>query len=49
MHVRSLQLHHATPPDTQWLRAALQQSSRSFGALVDQRPDGLLALRLGAS
>ena len=49
MHVRNLQLRHATPPDTQWLRTALQQSSRSFGTLVDLRPDGLLALRLGAS
>ena len=49
MQARNLRLHHATPPGTQWLRTALERSSRRFGSLADLQPDGLLALRPGAS
>lgn len=49
MQARNLRLNRAAAADMQWLRTALERSSRRFGSLIDLRPDGLLALRPGAS
>jgi hypothetical protein len=49
VQARGMRLHRAPAADTQWLRAVLERASRRFGSRVDLRPDGLLALRLGAS
>ena len=49
MRARKLRLHRAPEADAQWLRAALERASRRFGSRVDLQPDGLLALRPGAS
>jgi poly-gamma-glutamate capsule biosynthesis protein CapA/YwtB (metallophosphatase superfamily) len=49
MQARKLRLHRAPVADAQWLRTALERASRRFGSRVDLQPDGLLALRPGAS
>src|SRR2546421_261288 len=49
MQARKLRLHRAPPADGQWLRTVLERASRRFGSRVDLQPDGLLALRPGAS
>jgi len=49
MQARNLRLYRARPPGAEWLRTALEWSSRRFGTRVDLQPDGLLALRPGAS
>jgi poly-gamma-glutamate capsule biosynthesis protein CapA/YwtB (metallophosphatase superfamily) len=49
MRARKLRLQCASAADAQWLRTALEWASRRFGSRVDLRPDGLLALRPGAS
>ncbi len=49
VRARKLRLRRAPEPDAQWLRAALERASRRFGSRVDLQPDGLLALRPGAS
>ncbi len=49
MQARKLRLHRAPAADAQWLRMVLERASRRFGTRVDLQPDGLLALRTGAS
>ena len=49
MRTRKLRLHRAPVADAQWLRTALERASRRFGSRIDLQPDGLLALRRGAS
>jgi poly-gamma-glutamate capsule biosynthesis protein CapA/YwtB (metallophosphatase superfamily) len=49
VQARGMRLHRAPAADAQWLRTALEQASRRFGSRVDLLPDGLLALRPGAS
>ena len=49
MQARKMRLHRAQAADAHWLRAVLERASRRFGSRVDLRPDGLLALRTGAS
>jgi poly-gamma-glutamate capsule biosynthesis protein CapA/YwtB (metallophosphatase superfamily) len=49
MRARRMRLHWAPAADAQWLRRALERASRRFGSRVDLQPDGLLALRPGAS
>ena len=49
VQARRMRLHRAPAADAQWLQAVLERASRRFGSRVDLRPDGLLALRLGAS
>ena len=49
MRARKLRLQRASAGDAQWLRRALERASRRFGSRVDLQPDGLLALRPGAS
>ena len=41
---RQLGLHHASEPDTEWLRAVLDNASRSFGTRIARDADGLLTL-----
>jgi poly-gamma-glutamate synthesis protein (capsule biosynthesis protein) len=49
MRARKLRLHRAPAADARWLRAVVERASRRFGSRVDLQPDGLLALRPGAS
>ncbi|HEX9356394.1 MAG TPA: CapA family protein [Streptosporangiaceae bacterium] len=49
MRARKLRLQRASAGDAEWLRSALERASRRFGSRVDLQPDGLLALRPGAS
>jgi poly-gamma-glutamate synthesis protein (capsule biosynthesis protein) len=49
VQARRMRLHRAPAADAQWLQVVLERASRRFGSRVDLRPDGLLALRLGAS
>jgi poly-gamma-glutamate synthesis protein (capsule biosynthesis protein) len=49
MQARKMRLHRAPVADAQWLAAVLERASRRFGSRVDLQPDGLLALRPGAS
>jgi poly-gamma-glutamate synthesis protein (capsule biosynthesis protein) len=45
MRARRLRLQRASRDDAAWLRDVLDRESRRFGARVDLRPDGMLALR----
>ena len=49
MQARNLRLHRARQADARWLATVMQRASSRFGSLVDLQPDGLLALRPGAS
>ena len=49
MRARRMRLHRAPAADAQWLRRALERASHRFGSRFDLQPDGLLALRPGAS
>jgi poly-gamma-glutamate synthesis protein (capsule biosynthesis protein) len=49
MQARQMRLHRASEADSQWLRTVLQRASHRFGSRVDLQPDGMLALRPGAS
>jgi len=49
MQARKMRLHRAPAADAHWLRTVLERASRRFGSRIDLRPDGLLALRTGAS
>jgi poly-gamma-glutamate synthesis protein (capsule biosynthesis protein) len=49
MQARKLRLHRAPQADARWLGTVMQRASSRFGSLVDLQPDGLLALRSGAS
>ncbi len=49
MQAKKLRLHRAPVTDAKWLRTVLERASRRFGSRVDLQPDGLLALRPGAS
>jgi poly-gamma-glutamate capsule biosynthesis protein CapA/YwtB (metallophosphatase superfamily) len=41
---RQLRLHRASEPDAEWLRAVLDDVSRSFGSRIDQGAAGFLTL-----
>jgi poly-gamma-glutamate synthesis protein (capsule biosynthesis protein) len=45
MQARQMRLRHASPADSEWLRATLEKISQGFGTHVDTGRDGLLALR----
>ncbi|MFJ9012700.1 CapA family protein [Streptomyces canus] len=45
LQARRMRLEHASPEDTEWLRAVLDRHSREFGTRVDGGPDGTLTLR----
>ncbi|MEV7960474.1 CapA family protein [Streptomyces sp. NPDC088141] len=45
LQARRMRLEHASPEDTEWLRAILDRHSREFGTHVDCGPDGTLTLR----
>ncbi|MEU9849016.1 CapA family protein [Streptomyces sp. NPDC047985] len=45
LQARRMRLEHASPQDTEWLRAALDGHSRAFGTRVGNGPDGTLTLR----
>ena len=49
MQARKLRLHRARQADARWLATAMEQASSRFGSVVGLQPDGLLALRSGAS
>ena len=49
MQARKLRLHRARRADARWLATAMERASSSFGSRVGLAPDGLLALRPGAS
>jgi poly-gamma-glutamate synthesis protein (capsule biosynthesis protein) len=49
MQASKLRLHRAPLAGAEWLRTVLERASRRFGSRVDPQPDGLLALRPGAS
>jgi poly-gamma-glutamate synthesis protein (capsule biosynthesis protein) len=49
MQARKLRLHRAPEADARWLATAVEQASSRFGSVVGLQPDGLLALRSGAS
>ena len=49
MQARKLRLRRAAQADARWLAAAIQRASSRFGSRVGLAPDGLLALRSGAS
>ncbi|MFG2126237.1 CapA family protein [Streptomyces sp. NPDC048751] len=42
---RRMRLEHASPEDTEWLRATLDRVGRAHGTHVDHGPDGTLTLR----
>ncbi|MEE1767466.1 CapA family protein [Streptomyces sp. JV185] len=45
LQARRMRLEHASPEDTEWLRAVLDRHSRQFGTRVDGGHDGTLTLR----
>ncbi|MEU3521488.1 CapA family protein [Streptomyces sp. NPDC006654] len=45
LQARRMRLEHASPKDTEWLRAVLDRHSRAFGTRVDGGPGGTLTLR----
>ncbi|MFB6716724.1 MULTISPECIES: CapA family protein [unclassified Streptomyces] len=45
LQARRMRLEHASPEDTEWLRAVLDRRSREFGTRVDSGPDGTLTPR----
>ncbi|MEU6658864.1 CapA family protein [Streptomyces sp. NPDC046821] len=45
LRARRMRLEHASPEDTEWLRAVLDRRSREFGTRVDGGPDGTLTPR----
>jgi poly-gamma-glutamate synthesis protein (capsule biosynthesis protein) len=45
LQARRMRLEHASPEDTEWLRAVLDRHSREFGTRIDGGPDGALTLR----
>ena len=45
LQARQMRLWHATEPDAQWLRRALNKASRRFGSRIDLEPDGTLVVR----
>ena len=49
MRASKLRLHRAAEADARWPGTVMQRASRRFGSRVDLGPDGLLALRSGAS
>jgi len=49
MQARKLRLHRAPQADARWLATAMERASTRFGSRVGLQPDGLLALRSGAS
>ena len=49
MQARKLRLQRARQADARWLATALERASSRFGSVVGLQPDGLLALRSGAS
>ena len=49
MQARKLRLHRARQADARWLATAVERASSRFGSRVGLQPDGLLALRSGAS
>ncbi|GKQ35929.1 CapA family protein [Streptomyces sp. A012304] len=42
---RRMRLEHASPEDTEWLRATLDRVSRAHGGRIDRGPGGTLTLR----
>ncbi len=49
MQARKLRLRRAPEADARWLATAVERASSRFGSVVGLQPDGLLALRPGAS
>ncbi|MGW1800072.1 CapA family protein [Streptomyces sp. NPDC001984] len=45
LQARRMRLEHASPQDTEWLRAVLDRHSRGFGTRIEGGPDGTLTLR----
>ncbi len=45
MQARQMRLRHASRADSEWLRAILDQVSRSLGPRIEAAPEGMLALR----
>jgi poly-gamma-glutamate synthesis protein (capsule biosynthesis protein) len=49
LQASNLRLRRAPQADARWLATAMQRASRRFGSRAGLQPDGLLALRSGAS
>ena len=49
LQASNLRLHRAAQADARWLGTVMQRASSRFGSQVELQPDGLLALRSGAS
>ena len=45
MQAKNMRLRHAGTADGQWMRAALERTSRRFGSQISHQPDGTLTLR----
>ncbi|MFI2412067.1 CapA family protein [Streptomyces sp. NPDC018947] len=45
LRARRMRLEHASPEDTEWLRAVLDRHSRTFDTRIEGGPDGTLTLR----
>ncbi|MFC3577268.1 CapA family protein [Streptomyces yaanensis] len=45
LQARAMRLEHASPEDTEWLRAVLDRFSREFATRVERAPDGTLTPR----